>query len=107
MAEFQTVIKERERMCKAHGNSCEGCPISRINRKSEALCTLFMIKNPEEAEEIILQWAKEHSPVTNGKKFKEIFGVPFWAISHGSTPDISEWLSSEYKEPEERKEEHT
>lgn len=98
MAEFQTVIKERERMCHAHGNSCEGCPISRIRRNSETLCTLFMIKNPEEAEKIIMKWAEEHPPVTNGEKFVEIFGAPFWAVSCGVTLAISKGLKSEYKE---------
>lgn len=98
MAEFQTIIKERERMCNAHGNTCDGCPLSRIRRKSEIICTLFMIKDPEEAEEIIMKWAAEHPFKSNGNKFEEIFGVPFWAISCGVTPAISEWLKSEYKE---------
>ena len=98
MAEFQTIIKERERMCNAHGSSCDGCPLSRIHRKSETICTLFMIRDPKEAEIIIMQWAAEHPPVTNGAKFEEIFGVPFWAVSCGVMPAISEWLKSEYKE---------
>ena len=98
MAEFQTIIKERERMCNAHGSSCDGCPLSQIHRKSETTCILFIIKNPTKAEEIIMQWAAEHPVVTNGAKFEEIFGVPFWAISCGVTPAISKWLRSEYKE---------
>lgn len=98
MAEFQTIIKERERMCNAHGNKCDGCPLSRIRRKSETLCVLFMIRDPKEAEEIIMKWAAEHPLVTNGAKFEEIFGVQFWDISCGVTPEISKWLRSEYKE---------
>ena len=98
MAEFVKVITEKYRMCNAHGSSCDGCPLSRIHRKSETICTLFMIKDPEEAEEIIMKWAAEHPLVTNGAKFEEIFGVPFWAISCGVTPEISKWLRSEYKE---------
>ena len=100
MAEFEKVITEKNRMCNAHGNSCAGCPLSRIRRKTETICALFMIKDPEEAEEIIMQWAAEHPLVTNGAKFEEIFGVPFWAISCGVTPAISKWLRSEYKEDE-------
>ena len=107
MAEFQTIIEERERMCNAHGSSCDGCPLSRIRRKSETICTLFMIKDPKEAEIIIMKWAEEHPLVTNGAKFEEVFGVPFWAISCGVTPEISKWLRSEYKEPEKQKEERT
>ena len=98
MAEFQTIIKERERMCNAHGSSCDGCPLSPIHRKSETICTLFIIKDPKEAEELIMKWSAEHPIMTNGAKFEEIFGVPFLAISCGVTPAISEWLKSEYKE---------
>lgn len=100
MAEFAKVVTEKNRMCNAHGNNCDGCPLSRIRRKSEIICTLFMIKDPEEAEEIVMKWAEEHPLVTNGAKFEEIFGVPFWAISCGVTPAISKWLTSEYKEAE-------
>ena len=98
MAEFVKVITEKNRMCNAHGNSCDGCPLSRIRRKSETICTMFMIKDPEESEEIIMKWAAEHPFKSNGTKFLEVFGVPFWAISCGVTPAISEWLNSEYKE---------
>lgn len=45
-----------------------------------------------------MKWAAEHPIKTNGTKFCEVFGVPFWAISCGVTPAISKWLRSEYKE---------
>jgi hypothetical protein len=59
-----------------------------------------MFEHPDEFDEIIMKWAAEHPLVTNGAKFEEIFGVPFWAISCGVTPAISKWLRSEYKEAE-------
>ena len=100
MAEFQKIIKERERMCNAHGIRCEGCPLSRIRRKSETICTLFMIKDPEEAEEILMKWAAENPFKTNGAKFREVFGYDFVQAMHAD-----DWYNAEYKEPEEQEEE--
>lgn len=98
MAEFQTVIKERERMCNCF-DFCVHCPLRKVQKRS-VLCRDWTFRNPAEAEQIIMQWAAEHPLVTNGAKFEEIFGVPFWAISCGVTPAISKWLRSEYKEAE-------
>ena len=97
MAEFQTVMTQAARMCNSN-KLCASCCLSRKNRRVS--CRAFMFEHPDEFEEIVLQWAKEHPLVTNGAKFEEIFGVPFWAISCGVTPAISEWLRSEYKEAE-------
>ena len=94
MAEFQTVMAQAARMCSSH-KLCASCP---IKKNCVTSCRVFMFEHPDRFEEIVLQWAKEHPVVTNGAKFEEIFGVPFWAISCGVTPAISEWLKSEYKE---------
>ena len=96
MAEFQTVLKERERMCDSF-LGCMRCPLSK-GQIGNMACRDRTFNNPEEAEKIIMQWAADHPLVTNGVKFEEIFGVPFWAISCGVTPAISKWLRSEYKE---------
>ena len=98
MAEFKTVVKNYKRMCDSY-KVCEGCPLT----KYESTCARFMIEYPEKAEHIIMQWAVENPIKTNGNKFEEIFGYPFWAVSCGATSAISQWLKSEYKEPEERK----
>lgn len=94
MAEFQTVMAQAARMCNSH-KLCASCP---IKKNCVTSCRVFMLEHPDRFEEIVLQWAAEHPLVTNGAKFEEIFGVPFWAISCGVTPAISEWLKSEYKE---------
>lgn len=98
MAEFVKVVTEKNRMCAAHGEYCNGCPLTAESRGSDISCPTFLEESPEEAEEIIIKWAAEHPVITNGTKFEEIFGVPFWAISCGVTPAISKWLKSEYKE---------
>ena len=93
MAEFQTVMAQAARMCSSH-KLCTSCLIGKNRVVS---CRAFMFEHPEEAEEIVMKWAAEHPLVTNGTKFFEVFGVPFWAISCGFTPAISKWLRSEYK----------
>ena len=98
MAEFVKVVTEKNRMCAAHNECCTGCPLSAKSRGTEITCSIFLKESPEEAEEIIMQWAAEHPVITNGAKFEEVFGVPFWAISCVVTPAISKWLGSEYEE---------
>jgi hypothetical protein len=94
MADFQTVMVQAARMCKSH-EICGSCPVGRTRTVN---CRKFIFDHPDEFEEIVMKWAAEHPLVTNGDKFEEIFGVPFWAISCGVTPAISKWLRSEYKE---------
>jgi hypothetical protein len=96
MAEFQTVMAQAARMCNSH-KSCASCP---IKKNCVTSCRKFIFDHPDEFEEIIMKWAAEHPFKSNGTKFLDVFGVPFWAISCGVTPAISKWLRSEYKEPE-------
>ncbi len=93
MAEFAKVAAEMTRMCRCYAGFCKECPLG-----FAASCKNWVLAQSAEAEQIIMKWAAEHPLVTNGAKFEEIFGVPFWAISCGVTPAISKWLRSEYKE---------
>ena len=93
MAEFAKVAAEMTRMCRCYGGFCKECPLG-----FAASCRNWVIGQPEEAEEIIMKWAEEHPFKSNGTKFSEVFGVPFWAVSCGVTPAISKWLRSEYRE---------
>ena len=94
MAEFQTVMAQAARMCNSH-KMCGSCPVGKLRTVN---CRVFMFEHPDEFEEIIMKWAAENPFKSNGTKFCEVFGVPFWAISCGVTPAISKWLRSEYKE---------
>ena len=94
MADFQTVMAQAARMCKSH-ELCTSCPVGKIRTIN---CRKFIFDHPDEFEEIVMKWASENPLVTNGDKFKEIFGYPFWAVSCGSTSAISQWFRSEYKE---------
>lgn len=72
-----------------------------------------MAEYPEEAEKIIMNWAKEHPVKTNADKFKEVFGVE--VDNYGSCNGIkcqkeyidcrncecNEFWSKEYIQPKE------
>lgn len=102
MTEFQRVLKERKRMCKAQ-SGCKTCPIYSAN------CYEWTIQNPESAEKRIIQWAAEHPIKTNRMKFEEIFGCGIVTHEiHEAIPghveilnvydeEFETWLNSEYK----------
>lgn len=58
MAEFVAVMKEYRRMCDK--NVCEECTLYRENNPANFECVEFMEAYPEEAEKIIMNWAKAH-----------------------------------------------
>ena len=93
MAEFVKVAAEMTRMCSHYEGFCKECPLG-----FAASCRNWALTQSKQAEEIIMEWAAENPIMTNGAKFEEVFGVPFWAISCGVTPEIAKWLRSEYKE---------
>lgn len=74
MAEFVEVMKQKRRMCE-HYEYCINCPISDIRKRSEFCGAPSNMTNPQEAESIIMDWAKEHPVMTRKEKFKEIFGI--------------------------------
>lgn len=94
--EFQEVCKNFKRMCDSIG--CSECEIAKAGRtkKEFSSCESFLIGCPEKSESIIEQWAKEHPLVTNGDKFREVFGVSVENFEYSH-----KWLNQEYKEPEE------
>ena len=95
MAEFQTVMRERKRMCKQIGD-CSKCPISFQNNQTQSFCSTFMAESPEDAERIIMQWADEHPIMTNRRKFEEVFGFAP-ATMFEVNPGNADWLDGEHK----------
>ena len=95
MAEFEKVAAEMTRMCGHYEGFCKECPLG-----FAASCRNWVIGQPEEAEEIIMKWAKEHPLVTNGDKFQEVFGYDFVKAVY-----TDDWYNAEYKKPEEQEEE--
>ena len=88
MAEFQKVMRERQRMCSSYSTCCQ-CNISAFLND---ICAVWIMKNPEEAERIVMQWAAEHPIKTNQDKFKEVFGYNSFAECPAG------WSYMEYKE---------
>ena len=92
MAEFQKVMQERQRMCNSY-ISCWQCHINAIRND---ICQVWISKNPKEAEQIIMEWAKKNPLMTNRMKFKEVFGFEFT----DRVPESQyhrEWLNTEYE----------
>ena len=100
MAEFVTVMREYERMCKGNAR-CETCPIVSSNNKRGVACHLFVRKFPMEAECIIMQWSAEHPIITNRIKFEEVFGRDLFKLCVvDPMGDVLKWLDEGYQETE-------
>lgn len=56
MAEFQEVIKQRQRMCRSQ-EICLKCPIYTNQHDKEIDCKEFLFSNPDSVEKIVMQWA--------------------------------------------------
>lgn len=92
MAEYVTVVRELQRMCNK--NKCAECPITKTRHEC-VNCHVWMGNHPEEVDRIVMQWAEKHPIVTNGMKFKEVFGDH---VVWETDEDMEAWLNAEYKE---------
>lgn len=70
MAEFTKIMEIRKRMCDSR-NGCSRCPLASCLNGRQISCSDFMSRCPKEAEEIILQWDKEHPVKTRLTDFLE------------------------------------
>lgn len=114
MADFVKVIKIKNRMCESVEN-CNDCPVGGDCNIIKGGCGLLLRKYPEQAQEIILKWDKEHPIKTNIDKFREVFELTEEEFNpdHGcqllecgdrkcdECPRKNFWFD-EYKEPEVR-----
>lgn len=74
MAEFVTVMKERQRMCDSFSNrQCTGCPFEDCRSIKNIACEAVLFISPEEAEKIIMDWAAEHPQKTLADRFYKLF----------------------------------
>lgn len=75
MAEFVTVMRERERMCKAtrKAQGCSECELSSFKKGVGRTCYAYTADFPEEAEKIIMDWAAEHPVETMKDRFFKMF----------------------------------
>lgn len=101
MAEFVKVAAEMKRICRRYAGFCKECPLG-----SAPSCRNWVLAQPEEAEQIIMEWAAENPIKTNRDKFREVFGYDLTEkFFMGSK--VKDWYNAEYQEPEEQEEERT
>lgn len=67
-------VKERNRMCKSFGGSCDGCPADK-----NICCDAF--EQQEELITIVEEWSKEHPHKTRQDLFLEQY--PDVSLSYG------------------------
>jgi len=96
MAEFKEVIKQFNRMCESYGASCDGCPVD--EQRGIFYCWRWITEEPEVAEELIANWAKDHPTKKNYQKFEETFGINPILMDWWNTRG-ADWLMEEFKEP--------
>lgn len=84
-------FSEMSRMCNTY--ACQECPLYHMRCQGH-----MELEDRLKVLRIVEEWGKEHPPLTNKKKFEEVFGFPISAIR-----DVrylsQEWLDAEYKEP--------
>ena len=67
----RATLYDLDRMCKSY-NGCINCPFEPENTPP-ADCRIFIFKNIDKANEIIINWCKEHPIKTRQDKFLEMF----------------------------------
>lgn len=63
MAEFQEVMKQRNRMCKHYlsiDHNCKNCPLDRAKEGTMLQCFRYVAEYYQKAENVIMEWAAEH-----------------------------------------------
>lgn len=108
MAEFVEIMKQKKRMCESHDEHCSFCEI--LKSCGTMTCREYCMVFPQEAEKLIMTWAKKHPLITNADKFKEVFGIEpsgnhcpqcFCNEQECVTCSGNKFWSQEYKEPKE------
>ena len=68
----KATIFDYVRMCKK-AESCDDCPLGFKNPGESIACVCLANKNPDKANEIILNWCKEHPVETRQDRFLKMF----------------------------------
>lgn len=72
MKESATIFVDYARVCKKHKN-CRGCPLSIAQNGMKVVCLDLIKEYPDKANEIVLNWCKEHPTETRQDKFLKMF----------------------------------
>lgn len=69
----KATIFDYARMCNAENKHCSECPLSEANTNSELYCESYLLKYPDKANKIILDWCKTHPVKTRQSEFLKMF----------------------------------
>lgn len=69
----KATIYDYARMCKHFDDDCQECPVFYKQTETGLSCEEFIRNFPDEANEIILKWCKEHPVKTRQSEFLKIF----------------------------------
>lgn len=117
MADFVEMMKIEKRLCEST-TKCEECVLHHNNNGKNTICGSLATDYPEETQEILLKWDKEHPIKTNADKFEEVYGFRLsifvcpWEGSDYCNDGVSgckdcertDFWKEEYKKPEESNE---
>lgn len=68
----KATIFEYARMC-GETEECSFCPLNLRNNGTNFTCNMFIVTYPDKANEIILNWCKEHQIKTRQSEFLKMF----------------------------------
>lgn len=68
----KATIFDYARMCR-NAKTCDDCPLGMNNNGANIACSYLIRKNPDKANEIILNWCKEHPVETRQDRFLKMF----------------------------------
>ena len=69
----KATIFDYARMCKHFDDNCQECPIFYKQTETGLSCEKFIRNCPDKANEIILNWCKEHPIETRQDRFLKMF----------------------------------
>ena len=81
MAEFQEVMRQRARMCKAFDAQCHYCELEGVG------CDVSVLEDLDRVERTIMDWAAEH-PEPRYPTWEEWYKSNFPNVKHPVCPDF-------------------
>lgn len=69
----KATIFDFSRVCKTYYDNCSKCPLAHQNNEISVRCDDILRINPDKANEIILNWCKEHPVETRQDRFLKMF----------------------------------
>lgn len=89
-------VYDYARMCKVFKNDCGICPMSIANNGANEFCAKLVTKHPDKANEIILNWCKEHPIKTRQDELLKMF--PNAKIDNCGTSILCpQWVDKDFK----------